>query len=70
MENKIPTKEELLAEMKRIREVEQDRFIDKIADDVEFLNEKANSKLYEPTLHEKQQFERIHAIIANMAKWF
>ena len=70
MENKIPTKEELLAEMKRIREVEQDKFIDKIANDIEFLNEKANRKDYEPTLHEKQQFERIHTIVTNMAKWF
>lgn len=70
MENKIPTKEEILAEMKRIREVEQDKFIDKIVNDVEFLNEKANRKDYEPTLHEKQQFERIHTIVTNMAKWF
>ena len=70
MENKIPTKEEVLAELKRLRAADQDKFIDEIVDKVEFLNEKANRKDYEPTLHEKQQFERIYTIIINMAKWF
>lgn len=64
------TKEELKAEMRRVQEETQNEFIDRLLDQVRNLVEKAILKDYEPTIHEKEVFATIVAIIDNMKTWF
>lgn len=64
------TLEEMQKLIKENKAKDQDAFIDKIADEIEWLCEKANHKDYEPTLHERQQFLKIYNIVVNMIKWF
>ena len=69
-ETKMPTIEEIQSKIRQSREKEQDKFIDKITDNIEFLNEKANRKDYEHTWNGKPHFKKIHAIVTDTAKWF
>lgn len=64
------TKEELKQAIRKNQETMQDQFIDKIFNDISYLCEKANSKTYEPTNHERIIFNEIKIIIHNMSKWF
>ena len=64
------TKEELQQAIRRNQETMQDQFIDKIFNDISYLCEKANSKDYKPTNHERFIFNEIKIIIDNMSKWF
>lgn len=64
------TKEELQQAIRKNQETMQDQFIDKIYDEISYLCEKANSKNYEPTEHERIIFNEIKTIIDNMSKWF
>lgn len=64
------TIEELKKRMKETTDKMQNDFIDKIYDEIEHLNEKANRKDYEPTEHEREVFGKIATIITNMMKWF
>ena len=43
---------------------------DKVYDEISYLCEKAISKDYEPTNHERFIFNEIKNIIDNMSKWF
>lgn len=63
-------KEKLMEELKRLQDERQDTFIDTIYEKVAYLCEKANYKSYEPTVHEKEVFSQIVAIIDNMKEWF
>lgn len=64
------TKEELQKRMKEHQEQMQNEFIDKLLEQVEWLNEKANRKDYETTAHEKVVLNKICSIINNMKTWF
>lgn len=71
MEDKtMETKEQLMEEIRRLQDENQDKFIDELAERISYLCEKANRKSYEPTIHEKQVFSQIVAIIDNMKEWF
>lgn len=69
-DKKMTDKEKLMAEIRRLQDENQDKFIDALAEKVEYLCEKANAKSYEPTVHEKQVFANIVTIIDNMKEWF
>ena len=64
------TKEELQQAIRRNQEKMQDDYIDKVYDEISYLCEKAISKEYEPTNHERFIFNEIKNIIDNMSKWF
>ncbi len=64
------TKEELQQAIRRNQEKMQDDYIDKIYDEISYLCEKANSKSYETTTHERIIFNEIKNIIDDMSKWF
>lgn len=64
------TKEEIQEMMRKIKENDQDKFIDKLLDQVSNLCEKANRKSYEPTTHEREAFSQIVAIVDDMKGWF
>lgn len=71
MEDKtMETKEQLMEEIRRLQDENQDKFIDELAERISYLCEKANRKSYEPTVHEKQVFSQIVTIIDNMKEWF
>lgn len=61
---------EIKAKLKEIEEQNQNNFIDKLLNNVEYLLEKANRKEYQPTQHEREQFSKILTIINNMNNWF
>lgn len=64
------TKEELEKRMKEQKEKMQNEFIDKLLEQVEWLNEKANRKDYETTTHEQEVLSKICSIVNNMKTWF
>ena len=64
------TQEQALAQIKELKQKGQDKFIDELLSKVEFLNEVANKKDYEPTDHERLQFGKIVTIVNNMNNWF
>lgn len=68
--NKMMTIEELKRQMLETKNKMQDEFIDKLLDQIEHYNDKANRRDYVPTEHEKEVFSKIATIIINMAKWF
>lgn len=68
--NKMMTIEELQKQMKENKDKMQNEFIDKLLDQVEHYNDKANRRDYVPTDHEKEVFSKIATIIINMTKWF
>lgn len=61
---------ELERQIKANKEKQQNDFIDKLEENVNWLLEKANRRDYEPTQHEKEVFGRIATIIDNMKNWF
>ena len=63
-------KEKLMEEMRKLRDENQNNFIDALHEKVAYLCEKANCKSYEPTVYEKQVFSQIVTIIDNMKEWF
>lgn len=68
--NKMMTIEELQKQMKENKDKMQNEFIDKLLDQIEHYNDKANRRDYVPTDHEKEVFSKIATIIINMTKWF
>lgn len=62
--------DELKKAIRVIQEKEQDEFINKLKNDIDWFLEKANAKDYEPTEHERIVFNEIKTIIDNMNKWF
>ena len=64
------TLEELKAEMRKNAEKQQNQFIDKLVEQIEFLCEEANRKDYVPTDCEREQFAKIVAIVTDMNNWF
>ena len=61
---------DLQEQIRKLQEVTQNDYIDKLLDMVENLCEKANKNNYLPTLHERETFGYILTIITNMSKWF
>lgn len=57
-------------QLQKLKEEQQDKFIDNLKEMVNNLCEKANQKGYQATIHEKQTFEEIRTILNNMADWF
>ena len=66
----METKEQLMEEIRKLQDENQDRFIDELLEKVSYLCEKANYKSYQPTVHEKEAFSRIVAIVDSMKGWF
>lgn len=62
--------QDLQTKMQQIKEEQQDKFITKLLEDVEYLCEKANHQSYNPTNYEREIFNRIRIIINNMNDWF
>lgn len=69
-EQKEFTIEELQENFKKNQETLQERFMEKILNDISYLNEKANSKDYIPTEKEREMFRNIVIIVKNMNEWF
>ena len=64
------TKEEMAEEIKKGKDKMQEDFINKILEDVKWLQEKAIKTSYHCTVNEKLAFEEVYKIINGMAKWF
>ena len=64
------TKEECEEQLRKNRETMQEQFMEKILNDISYLNEKSNQKDYEPTDKERNMFGQIVVIVNNMNKWF
>ena len=67
---RIMTKEECEEQLRKNRETMQEQFMEKILNDISYLNEKSNQKDYEPTDKERNMFGQIVTIVNNMNKWF
>ncbi len=61
---------ELEQQIKANKEKQQNDVIDRLEENINWLLEKANRRVYEPTQHEKEVFDRIATIIDNMKNWF
>jgi len=64
------TKEEMVEEINKGKEKIRNDFIDKLLEDVKWLQEKSFKTEYKPTDHERQQFAALYKIITGMNKWF
>lgn len=66
----MKTFEEMQQELKRLRQKQQDEFIDKLEQQIDWMIEKANDSSYQATDHERVVFNRIRQKLENMNKWF
>lgn len=64
------TLEEMQKEINRIKEENQNNYIDKLYGMVENLCDKANEKSYTPTNYEREVFNKIRTLLNNMNSWF
>lgn len=64
------SKADLLNEMRVLKEKQQNDFIDKLNNDIDWLIEKAMKKEYQATEHERTIFNNIRQKLENMNKWF
>ncbi len=63
-------KDDLLNEMRKLKDKQQNDFIDKLNCDIDWLIEKAMKKEYQPTEYERTTFNNIRQKLENMNKWF
>lgn len=64
------TLEEMQKEINRIKEENQNNYIDKLYEMVENLCVKANEKSYTPTNYEREVFNKIRTLLNDMNNWF
>ena len=65
--SKTPTREELERQLRANQEAMQEKAMADILDAVEALSERANRADYEPTIKEREDFEKIRDIINDMS---
>ena len=64
------SKDDLLNEMRALKDKQQNDFIDKLNGDIDWLIEKAMKKEYQATEYERTIFNSIRQKLENMNKWF
>lgn len=64
------SKDDLLNEMRALKDKQQNDFIDKLNGDIDWLIEKAMKKDYQPTEYERIIFNSIRQKLENMNMWF
>ena len=62
--------QEMQKQLQKLKNEQQDKFIDNLKEMVVNLCEKANKRDYQPTTHERETFEEVRTILNNMADWF
>ena len=62
--------QEMQKQLQKLKDEQQNKFIDNLKEMVNNLCEKANQKDYRPTIHERETFEEVRAILNNMKDWF
>lgn len=66
----LKEKQNILDDIRAMKDKQQNTFIDKLNTDIDWLIEKAMKSTYEPTQHERDVFNSIRQKLENMNKWF